>query len=144
MGSVVGSALQFLVQLPQVLALAHGVNIRASTAAAESVRNVFRNFVPAFVSRGVVQISAYIDAWLASYLGNGAVASLTYAQAIYVAAGKSVRNGGFGGRAAGDVERAGNDGGDRRVPPRRGSTTDSTESRSSSFRSRWRSSRSAT
>ena len=82
-GSVVGSALQFLIQLPQVLSLAPGVRPRL-TAAADSVRNVFRNFVPAFVGRGVVQLSAYVDAWLASYLGNGAVSSFTYAQAIYV------------------------------------------------------------
>jgi putative peptidoglycan lipid II flippase len=82
-GSVVGSALQFLIQLPQVLSLAPGVRPRL-TAAADSVRIVFRNFVPAFVGRGVVQISAYVDAWLASYLGNGAVSSFTYAQAIYV------------------------------------------------------------
>ncbi|MFN2635823.1 MAG: murein biosynthesis integral membrane protein MurJ [Gemmatimonadaceae bacterium] len=81
--SVVGSALQFGVQLPQVVALAKGVRPRL-TAAAASVRNVFRNFVPAFVGRGVVQLSAYVDAWLASYLGNGAVSSFTYAQAIYV------------------------------------------------------------
>jgi putative peptidoglycan lipid II flippase len=79
----VGSALQFGIQLPQVLSLAHGVRPRL-TAAAQSVRNVFRNFVPAFVGRGVVQLSAYVDAWLASYLGNGAVSSFTYAQAIYV------------------------------------------------------------
>jgi putative peptidoglycan lipid II flippase len=82
-GSVVGSGLQFAIQLPQVMALAKGVRPRL-TAAAESVRNVFRNFVPAFVGRGVVQLSAYVDAWLASYLGNGAVSSFTYAQAIYV------------------------------------------------------------
>jgi putative peptidoglycan lipid II flippase len=82
-GSVVGSALQFGAQLPQVISLAHGLRPRL-TAAADSVRNVFRNFVPAFVGRGVVQLSAYVDAWLASYLGNGAVSSFTYAQAIYV------------------------------------------------------------
>jgi putative peptidoglycan lipid II flippase len=82
-GSVVGSALQFGIQLPPVFALARGVRPRL-TAAAESVRRVFRNFIPAFVGRGVVQISAYVDAWLASYLGNGAVSSFTYAQAIYV------------------------------------------------------------
>ena len=82
-GSVVGSALQFGIQLPQVFALAHGVRPRL-TGATESVRRVFRNFLPAFVGRGVVQISAYVDAWLASYLGNGAVSSFTYAQAIYV------------------------------------------------------------
>lgn len=82
-GSVVGSGLQFAIQLPQVFQLARGIRPRL-TAAAESVRNVFRNFVPAFVGRGVVQLSAYVDAWLASYLGNGAVSSFTYAQAIYV------------------------------------------------------------
>jgi putative peptidoglycan lipid II flippase len=82
-GSVVGSALQFSIQLPQVLALARGVRPRL-TAASESVRTVFRNFVPAFVGRGVVQLSAYVDAWLASYLPNGAVASFTYAQGIFV------------------------------------------------------------
>lgn len=82
-GSVVGSALQFAIQLPQVFQLARSIRPRL-TAAAESVRNVFRNFVPAFVGRGVVQLSAYVDAWLASYLGNGAVSSFTYAQAIYV------------------------------------------------------------
>jgi putative peptidoglycan lipid II flippase len=82
-GSVVGSALQLGVQIPQVMSLARGVRPRL-TAAADSVRNVFRNFIPAFVGRGVVQLSAYVDAWLASYLGNGAVSSFTYAQAIYV------------------------------------------------------------
>lgn len=82
-GSVVGSALQFAVQLPQVFKYASGVRLRL-TAKGQSVRNVFRNFVPAFVGRGVVQLSAYVDAWLASYLGNGAVSSFTYAQAVYV------------------------------------------------------------
>jgi putative peptidoglycan lipid II flippase len=82
-GSVVGSALQFGIQLPQVLSLARGVRPRLTVATA-SVRNVFRNFVPAFIGRGVVQLSAYVDAWLASYLGNGAVSSFTYAQTIYV------------------------------------------------------------
>lgn len=81
--SVVGSAMQCAVQIPLVLSLARGVRVRISMAA-QSVRNVFRNFVPAFISRGVVQISAYVDAWLASYLGNGAVSSFTYAQTIYV------------------------------------------------------------
>src|SRR5213075_3045366 len=52
-GSLIGSALQFGVQLPQVISLAPGIRPRL-TAAGESVRNVFRNFVPAFVGRGVV------------------------------------------------------------------------------------------
>ncbi|HUQ99791.1 MAG TPA: murein biosynthesis integral membrane protein MurJ [Gemmatimonadaceae bacterium] len=81
--SVVGSALQFGAQLPQVVKLAKGVKPRLDIAGSH-VRNVFRNFVPAFIGRGVVQLSAYVDAWLASYLGDGAVSSFTYAQAIYV------------------------------------------------------------
>jgi putative peptidoglycan lipid II flippase len=82
-GSVIGSALQFGIQLPLVLKHAPGVKPRL-TAKTESARTVFRNFIPAFVGRGVVQLSAYVDAWLASYLPNGAVASFTYAQGIYV------------------------------------------------------------
>ena len=47
------------------------------------VREVLRNFGPVFVSRGVVQISAYVDNWLASWLPEGAVAGLTSAQLLY-------------------------------------------------------------
>ena len=43
-----------------------------------------RNFGPVFVSRGVVQISAYVDTVLASLLAEGAVAALTNAQTIYM------------------------------------------------------------
>jgi putative peptidoglycan lipid II flippase len=42
-----------------------------------------RNFFPVLVSRGVVQISAFVDAALASLLPEGAVISLTYAQSLY-------------------------------------------------------------
>ncbi len=41
------------------------------------------NFIPVFFSRGVVQISAYIDAMLASLLPVGAVAALFNAQVLY-------------------------------------------------------------
>jgi len=81
-GSVVGSAVQFGVQLPRVARLMN--QFRVSTGLGmESVRTVIRNFVPVFISRGVVQISAYIDAWLASFLPTGALASLVYAQTLY-------------------------------------------------------------
>jgi putative peptidoglycan lipid II flippase len=49
----------------------------------EHVRSVAGNFFPVFLSRGVVQISAYIDAWLGSFLGTGAVSALGYAQTLY-------------------------------------------------------------
>ncbi len=42
-----------------------------------------RNFVPAFVSRGVVQVSAYIDTVIASFLPTGAVTGLANAQLLY-------------------------------------------------------------
>lgn len=81
-GSVVGSALQFGVQLPMVLRLIH--HFRPALAlASDDVRQVLRSFFPVFISRGVVQISAFVDAFLASFLGQGAVVALTYAQSLY-------------------------------------------------------------
>jgi putative peptidoglycan lipid II flippase len=82
-GSVVGSALQFAVQLPIVLRLVRDLRIRLDLHTAK-VREVLRNFGPVFVSRGVVQISAYIDGFIASYLGQGAVAGLANAQTLYL------------------------------------------------------------
>ena len=80
-GSVAGSLLQFGVQLPTVLRLLGGV--RPGPLLAEPVRAVVRNFVPVFVGRGVVQISAYVDTLLASFLPTGAVAAVSYAQVLY-------------------------------------------------------------
>ncbi|HKO97886.1 MAG TPA: murein biosynthesis integral membrane protein MurJ [Pyrinomonadaceae bacterium] len=81
-GSVIGSALQFGVQLPTVILLVKGLRPVLDTATA-NVRLVIRNFFPVFFSRSVVQISAFVDAWLASWLGTGAVAALAYTQSIY-------------------------------------------------------------
>ena len=80
--SVVGSALQVLVQLPMVFKLLGGLKLSLAHQA-EHVRTVVRNFFPVFVGRGVVQISAYIDAFLASWLPTGAVSALAYAQTLY-------------------------------------------------------------
>lgn len=80
--SVVGSALQFGVQLPLVFRLSKGVRPGFDFSSL-SVRSVFRNFVPAFFSRGVVQISAFIDSFIASWLPTGAVATVAYAQVLY-------------------------------------------------------------
>jgi putative peptidoglycan lipid II flippase len=81
-GSVLGSALQFAVQLPVVFRLAPGLRL-ALTLTSEHARAVIRNFGPVIISRGVVQISAYVDALLASLLTEGAVAALANAQLIY-------------------------------------------------------------
>src|SRR5215216_4717100 len=81
-GSVIGSALQFGVQLPTVLRLIHHFH-PTLTLANSHVRQVLHSFFPVFMSRGVVQISAFVDAFLASFLGQGAVVALNYAQSLY-------------------------------------------------------------
>ncbi len=80
-GSVIGSGLQLLVQVPAIIRLAPGLRFRFDLS--EHVRITVRNFVPVFISRGVVQISAYVDALLASLLPTGAVAALANAQLLY-------------------------------------------------------------
>jgi len=81
-GSVLGSALQFGVQLPVVFRLVPRLR-PAFDLASVHVRTVVRNFFPVFMSRGVVQISAFVDAVLASFLPEGSVVALTYAQSLY-------------------------------------------------------------
>jgi putative peptidoglycan lipid II flippase len=80
-GSVCGSGLQFLIQLPAIRRLVPDLRVRLEFS--EHVRTTVRNFVPVFISRGVVQISAYIDALLASLLPTGAVTGLANAQLLY-------------------------------------------------------------
>jgi putative peptidoglycan lipid II flippase len=80
-GAVAGSALQMLVQMPAVLRLVPDLRLRLELS--EHVRTTVNNFAPVLVSRGVVQISAYIDALLASLLPTGAVTGLANAQLLY-------------------------------------------------------------
>lgn len=82
-GSVVGSALQFGVQLPPVIAVFRHAGRGPALGVTGEVRTVIRNFVPVFISRGVVQVSAYIDTLLASLLPTGAVTGITNAQVLY-------------------------------------------------------------
>jgi putative peptidoglycan lipid II flippase len=79
---VVGSALQFGVQLPTVLRLVKRFRPVLDITNTH-VRTVINSFFPVFMSRGVVQISAFVDAALASFLGEGAIAALGYAQSLY-------------------------------------------------------------
>jgi putative peptidoglycan lipid II flippase len=80
--SVVGSALQFGIQLPTVLKLVRPLRPVIDTTSVH-VRTVVTRFFPVFMSRGVIQISAFVDAILASFLPTGAVVALTYAQSLY-------------------------------------------------------------
>jgi putative peptidoglycan lipid II flippase len=82
-GSVAGTLLQVLVQLPTVLRLVRRLRLSAE-ARSLRVRTVLRNFVPVLFSRGVVQISGYIDGMIASLLPTGAVTGLVNAQLIYI------------------------------------------------------------
>ncbi len=82
-GSVAGSALQVGMQLPVVLRLAPKLPLGFAVAN-ENVRTVVSNFVPVFISRGVNQVSAFVDQFLASYLPTGAVSGLSVAQALYM------------------------------------------------------------
>jgi putative peptidoglycan lipid II flippase len=82
-GSVLGSAALIAVQLPTVLTLLGRLRISVDTHS-KSVREVVRNFAPVFVGRGVVQLSAYADAFIASFLIEGSVSVLTYAQNLYM------------------------------------------------------------
>jgi putative peptidoglycan lipid II flippase len=81
-GSVAGSALQCLVQLPAVRAAAPGIRV-AVRSSSEHLRAVVAGFAPVLLSRGVVQVSAYVDAVLASLLPTGAVTALANAQLLY-------------------------------------------------------------
>ena len=66
---------------PTVLRLLGGSAPRPAARRAGAA--VVGNFVPVFVGRGVVQISAYVDTVLASLLPTGAVAAVSYAQVLY-------------------------------------------------------------
>lgn len=79
--SVLGSAAQFGVQLPTVLRVERRLRLRPDASNAH-VRVVLAQFAPVALGRGVVQVSAYVDSVLASLVGAGAVAVLSYAQVI--------------------------------------------------------------
>ena len=82
-GLVLGSFLQVSIQIPTTLKLLK--YFKASLDAQNKhVRLILKNFVPSVISRGVVQVSSYIDNILASLLQTGAVSNLAYAQTLYI------------------------------------------------------------
>lgn len=82
-GALAGGVLQFLVQLPLVLRVLKGFRISISTKV-RGVKEAVRAFGPVVAGRGVYQVSSYLDMLLASFLMGGAVASLRYAQMLYL------------------------------------------------------------
>jgi putative peptidoglycan lipid II flippase len=82
-GAVIGSSAQLLVQLPTVYRLLRGLAPSVDTKH-PGVRTTLRTFVPVVIGRGSVQISAYVDEILASFLGKGIVAAMFNAQTLYL------------------------------------------------------------
>jgi putative peptidoglycan lipid II flippase len=80
-GSVVGNVLMFVVQLPAVWRVAPGIR-PVFDAGSPHVRTVVRNFGPVLVSRGVVQLGAYVDQIISTWLPVGAPAALGTAQLL--------------------------------------------------------------
>ena len=86
-GVVAGCALQLLVQAPKVAGLLRGIPLHLSSsdfASGSQLRAVATNFAPIVTARGVVQISAYLDTVIASFLPIGALSVLGYAQTLYL------------------------------------------------------------
>ncbi len=81
-GTLVGCVLQFAIEVPFVLKHATHLSFGLDRTN-EAVRSIFRNLWPVVAGRGVVQISGYVDTFVASLLPTGGVSLMTYAQAIY-------------------------------------------------------------
>ncbi len=82
-GGLVGGLFQFLFQLPSVFSVLKGFRFSLSTSVA-GVREALNAVVPALAGRGIAQLSAYLDILLATLLMEGAVASIGYAQVVYI------------------------------------------------------------
>lgn len=82
-GALVGGVLQLGVQIPFVLRHLGGLRLSLGRGV-DGVREALRSFGPVVAARGVVNLSAWIDLFLAGRLSNGAVALLGYAQTFYV------------------------------------------------------------
>ena len=82
-GSVAGSLLMFVVQLPAVFRSAGRTPLSLGRRSSD-VRTILSNFGPVFISRGVVQLSAYIDLMISSWLPSGAPTALNNAQLLYM------------------------------------------------------------
>jgi putative peptidoglycan lipid II flippase len=82
-GAMLGGALQFLVQLPGVLKVERSLKLSLGRGV-PGVKDAVSNAGPAITGRGVVQISAWADTWLASLLSVGALAVFGYASTLYL------------------------------------------------------------
>jgi putative peptidoglycan lipid II flippase len=82
-GALAGGLLQFLVQLPAVVRVLHGFRLSFSPRVT-GVPEALRAFAPVLAGRGVVQLSGYLDLFLATFLSAGAVSAMGFAQMFYM------------------------------------------------------------
>ncbi len=82
-GTVAGSAFQFGVQVPVVWRIMAGASAATRNAIDVHVRRVLTSAIPVAFSRGVVQVSSYIDQLIVTLLPTGATAVLGYATQLY-------------------------------------------------------------
>lgn len=83
-GALAGGVLQLGVQVPFLLRhLRHGFRVSLGRGV-PGVGEAVRNFGPVVAARGVVNLSGWVDLFLAAQLAGGAVALLGYAQTFYI------------------------------------------------------------
>ncbi len=82
-GVVVGGLLQFLIQLPSVRHLVPDLRLSLDRHR-PAVRDSLSRLGPVIFGRGIVQISGYVDLFLASLLVTGGLAADTSAQFLYI------------------------------------------------------------
>ncbi|NUO52498.1 MAG: murein biosynthesis integral membrane protein MurJ [Polyangiaceae bacterium] len=82
-GALGGAVLQLAIMLLPVRGILDGLAPVLDTRA-EGLREAARNVPGAILGRGVIQLSGLVDTMLASLVGAGAVATLGYAQTIYL------------------------------------------------------------
>jgi putative peptidoglycan lipid II flippase len=76
-----GSLLQIAAQLPEVLRLVKPFTISLDRQAT-GVKQALSNIGPVVTALGVVQLSSFVDLQIASFLPNGAVSNISYANTI--------------------------------------------------------------
>ena len=82
-GALAGGVLQLLVQTPWLVPLLSGFRLSLGRRVA-GVREAIQNFLPVVAARGVVNISGWLDVFLAHLLVVGAPSLLGYAQTLYL------------------------------------------------------------
>jgi len=82
-GALIGGVLQFFVQLPFVFRSLDRFRVTISFRV-PGVQQAIAAFVPLVAGRGAVQLSSYLDLFMASFLVAGALAALGYAQTLYL------------------------------------------------------------